>query len=100
LILFRPNKVREFIEYTIPESISLIRRISSNLKYEKIFYRTQEEIKQAEVRYANDLKVEVQRKEEQKIERERQEGILREKKIVIDIEIQRSINSDLSSTEL
>jgi len=44
---YRPNKNREFFKCSIPEAILVIRELS-NVKYEEVFYKSPEEIKELE----------------------------------------------------
>lgn len=96
---FRPNKGREFFEYPIPEAISLIRRISFGLKYEKVFYRTKDEIRQAEERHQREIEAAKNRKEQERKEREKQEQLRLDRKNITDDERRKFINSELSSTD-
>jgi hypothetical protein len=68
---FRPNKNREFFNYPIPEAISVIRRVAGQIKDEKVFYRTEEEIRLANERHEKERTAAAQREEKERLEREK-----------------------------
>ena len=94
---FRPNKGREFFEYPVPEAISLIRRLCPDLKQEKVFYRTPEEIKQAEEKYRQELEEAARRKKIEEQRRENEEKAWRERKKRVDSERSEFIELELAS---
>lgn len=94
---FRPNKSREFFEYPVPEAISLIHRVSAGIKFEKIFYLTQAEIKLAEERHQIEIKELAIRKDKERREREAEQELRIESRKLVDAERQRYIENQLSS---
>jgi hypothetical protein len=60
----RPNNNREFFNFSIPETINLIREVSGKrLKYEKLLYQSEDEIEKIQKRKEKDDKLKKYRKE-------------------------------------
>lgn len=95
----RPNKNREFFEYPIPDAIALIRRMTPNRTFEKVFFRTDAEIRLAAERQQAEAETSKKNKEIEFAERERNENIRLQRRAAIDSERQKYIFSELESTE-
>ena len=79
LVKFRPRKDREHFLCSVPEAILAIRDIA-DVKYEEIFYKSPEEIKQEEQERIRRQK-EIEEQKAERLRQEKQERIRRQKEI-------------------
>jgi hypothetical protein len=101
LIQFRPNKSREFFNYSVPEAISVIRRTSRRIKSEMVFHRTAEEIRRAEEQHSHAMKLIAEREERQRKKQLADAQLRAEKRRVIEenrrVFIAEKVDDDLLS---